>query len=107
MEIIKAVEKAYFESTVELNSVEGFIRQVLGWREYMYGIYHYQEEDYRDSNWFNHHQLLPDFYWHSSQTDMNCLHQVLTQVEKTGYAHHIQRLMVLSNFALIVGVSPQ
>ncbi|CDN15917.1 FIG00558647: hypothetical protein [Richelia intracellularis] len=107
IEIIKAVEKAYFENKIELNSIEGFIRQVLGWREYMRGIYLYQDEDYRNSNWFNHHQPLPNFYWRSSQTDMNCLYQVLTQVEKTGYAHHIQRLMILSNFALIVGVSPQ
>ncbi|MDJ0575207.1 MAG: cryptochrome/photolyase family protein [Xenococcaceae cyanobacterium MO_234.B1] len=107
MEVVTAAQKAYFEKDLELNSVEGFIRQVLGWREYMHGIYHYLDEDYRDSNWFNHREPLPDFYWHSSQTDMNCLHQVLHQVEKTGYAHHIQRLMVLSNFALIVGVSPQ
>ncbi len=106
-EVITAAQKAYFEQDLELNSVEGFIRQVLGWREYMQGIYHFQDEDYRDLNWFNHHEPLPDFYWRSSQTDMNCLHQVLKQVEKTGYAHHIQRLMVLSNFALIVGVSPQ
>ncbi len=107
MEVVTAAQKAYFEKNLELNSVEGFIRQVLGWREYMHGIYHYQDQDYGESNWFNHNEPLPDFYWHSSQTDMNCLHQVLHQVEKTGYAHHIQRLMVLSNFALIVGVSPQ
>ncbi len=107
IEVITAAQQAYFEQNLELNSVEGFIRQVLGWREYMQGIYSFQDEDYRDLNWFKHHEPLPDFYWHSSQTDMNCLYQVLNQVEKTGYAHHIQRLMVLSNFALIVGVSPQ
>ncbi|MEA5537337.1 cryptochrome/photolyase family protein [Crocosphaera sp. XPORK-15E] len=107
IEVIEAAQLAYFENNLDLNSVEGFIRQVLGWREYMNGIYHYVDEDYRESNWFNHNGSLPNFYWQSSQTDMNCLHQVLNQVEKTGYAHHIQRLMVLSNFALIVGVSPQ
>ncbi len=107
MEVIEAAQKAYFENELELNSVEGFIRQVLGWREYMHGIYHYLDKDYRENNWFNHSEPLPDFYWHSDQTNMNCLHQVLIQVEKTGYAHHIQRLMVLSNFALIVGVDPQ
>ena len=106
-EVIEAAQNTYLENDLELNSVEGFIRQVLGWREYMHGIYHYLDEDYRESNWFNHSEPLPDFYWHSSDTDMNCLHQVLSQVEKTGYAHHIQRLMVLSNFALIVGVCPQ
>ncbi|MGK7873952.1 MAG: cryptochrome/photolyase family protein [Xenococcaceae cyanobacterium] len=107
IEVIEAAQQAYVANELELNSVEGFIRQVLGWREYMHSIYHYLDEDYRESNWFNHSEPLPDFYWHSSLTDMNCLHQVLSQVEKTGYAHHIQRLMVLSNFALIVGVSPQ
>jgi deoxyribodipyrimidine photolyase-related protein len=107
LEIIKAVEKAYDENRLELNSVEGFIRQVLGWREYMHGIYHYTDEEYSQSNWFNHTEPLPEFYWDSSKTEMNCLRQILSQVERTGYAHHIQRLMVLSNFALIAGVSPQ
>ncbi|PSO90564.1 MAG: cryptochrome/photolyase family protein [Cyanobacteria bacterium SW_10_48_33] len=107
MEVIEAVESAYYENDLELNSVEGFIRQVLGWREYMHGIYHYMDADYPEKNWFNHTQPLPKFYWDSSKTDMNCLHQIVSQVEKMGYAHHIQRLMVLSNFALIAGVSPQ
>lgn len=106
-EVIEAAQKAYLNCNLALNSVEGFIRQVLGWREYMNGLYHYVDNDYFQSNWFNHTESLPDFYWDSSKTDMNCLYQVLNQVEKTGYAHHIQRLMVLSNFALIVGVSPQ
>ena len=107
MEVIEAAQKAYWERELELNSVEGFIRQVLGWREYIHGIYHCMDDDYQQRNWFNHTEPLPEFYWDSSQTDMNCLHQILTQVQGTGYAYHIQRLMVLSNFALIVGVSPQ
>ena len=106
-EVIEAVEKAYRENDLGLNSVEGFIRQVMGWREYMHGIYHYTDENYSRRNWFNHSQPLPEFYWDGDKTDMNCLHQILTQLQRTGYAHHIQRLMVLSNFALIVGVSPQ
>lgn len=106
-EVIAAAETAYLEDNLALNSVEGFIRQVLGWREYMNGLYHYLPEDYPQSNWFAHTESLPALYWDSSKTDMNCLHQVLSQVEKTGYAHHIQRLMILSNFALIVGVLPQ
>lgn len=106
-EVIEAAQKAYLNCNLALNSVEGFIRQVLGWREYMNGLYNYLDNDYFQSNWFNHTESLPDFYWDSSKTDMNCLYQVLSQVEKTGYAHHIQRLMILSNFALIVGVSPQ
>jgi len=107
LEVIKVVEKAYHQNSLPLNSVEGFIRQILGWREYLYGIYHYVEQDYFQSNWFNHDQPLPDFFWDSNKTDMNCLHQVLKQTENTGYAHHIQRLMILSNYGLIAGVSPQ
>ncbi|WP_048324452.1 cryptochrome/photolyase family protein, partial [Crocosphaera watsonii] len=106
-EVIKAIEKAYYEFDYPLNSVEGLIRQILGWREYMYGIYKIMDDDYAQKNWFNHQEKLPEFYWDSSQTDMNCLKQSLQQVEETGYGHHIQRLMVLGNFALIVGVSPQ
>ena len=107
LEVITAVEKAYYEQELPLNSVEGFIRQLLGWREYMHGIYHYLDEDYSKNNWFDHHHSLPEFFWNASQTDMNCLRQSLTQVEATGYAHHIQRLMILSNFALIAGIEPQ
>ncbi len=107
IEVIKAVEEAYYDRDLPLNSIEGFIRQVLGWREYMNGVYHLMDDDYEQSNWFNHNQPLPDFYWDSSKTQMNCLSQTLSQVERTGYAHHIQRLMVLNNFALIAGVSPQ
>ena len=107
MEVIKAVETAYYQQELPLNSVEGFIRQVMGWREYMHGIYHFQDENYSQSNWFEHHQPLPEFFWDASKTDMNCLRQTLTQVEETAYGHHIQRLMVLGNFALIAGISPQ
>ncbi len=107
MEVIDAIETAYYQQELPLNCVEGFIRQVMGWREYMHGIYHFQDENYSQNNWFEHHQPLPEFFWNAEKTEMNCLHQCLTQVEETGYAHHIQRLMVLSNFALISGISPQ
>ena len=107
LEVIKKVEQAYYDRDLPLNSVEGFVRQVLGWREYMYGIYHYVDEDYFDSNWFDHHSPLPEFFWNSDKADMNCLHQVLKQTENTGYAHHIQRLMILSNYGLVAGISPQ
>jgi len=107
LEVIKTVEKAYYEKSSPLNSVEGFIRQILGWREYMYGIYHYVKEDYFQANWFNHQHPLPSFFWDSKQAKMNCLKQVLKQTENTGYAHHIQRLMIISNYALIKGISPQ
>lgn len=107
LEVIEAVEQAYHDHNLPLNSVEGFIRQVLGWREYMHGLYHHVDEDYPNRNWFDHQHPLPDFFWDADRTDMNCLHQSLKQVEQIGYAHHIQRLMVLSNFALIAGFSPQ
>lgn len=107
MEVVEAITTAYEQQELPLNSVEGFIRQVMGWREYMHGIYNHQGEDYQDLNWFNHNRPLPEFYWDASKTEMNCLHQTLTQVEETGYVHHIQRLMVLNNFALIAGVDPQ
>lgn len=106
LEVIQAVEAAYNQRQIPLNSVEGFIRQVLGWREYMHGIYHFVDVDYPEKNWFNHTQPLPQFFW-TGETKMNCLHQIINQVERTGYAHHIQRLMVLSNFALIAGIEPQ
>lgn len=113
IEVLQAAEQAYEENQTEweLNSIEGFVRQILGWREYMHGIYIYMGEDYlgedyADRNFFNHTQPLPEFYW-TGDTQMNCLHHILTQVKEIGYAHHIQRLMVLNNFALIAGISPQ
>jgi deoxyribodipyrimidine photolyase-related protein len=108
LEVIEAAEQAYDNNQTawQLNSIEGFVRQILGWREYMHGIYLQMGEDYPTRNFFNHSQPLPAFYW-TGDTQMNCLHQVITQVKEIGYAHHIQRLMVLSNFAMIAGVSPQ
>lgn len=107
LEVVEAAEQAYYDGDLDLNSVEGFVRQVLGWREYMYGLYRWFDDDYAQSNWFEHDRPLPEFFWDSSQTDLNCLHQTLQQVERIGYAHHIQRLMVLGNFALIAGLDPQ
>jgi deoxyribodipyrimidine photolyase-related protein len=107
LEVIRAAEQAYYDETLDLNSVEGFIRQVLGWREYLHGLAHFVDDDYPQRNYFEHHRPLPDFFWKADQTDMNCLHQTLKAIEQTGYAHHIQRLMILSNFALIAGLSPQ
>jgi len=106
-EVVAAAEQAGRDRDLPLNSVEGFLRQVLGWREYLRGLYHHLPADYAQRNWFEHQRPLPAFFWDAAQTDMNCLHQVLRQVERTGYAHHIQRLMILSNFALIAGISPQ
>ncbi|HEY9889338.1 MAG TPA: cryptochrome/photolyase family protein [Candidatus Obscuribacterales bacterium] len=105
-EVIAAVVQAYEAQALPLNSVEGFIRQVLGWREYMRGLYWHVDEDYFSRNWFGHDRPLPDFFW-TGETAMNCLHQVIDQVHRTAYGHHIQRLMILANFALIAGLQPQ
>jgi deoxyribodipyrimidine photolyase-related protein len=107
LEVIQRVETAYHNRDLDLNSVEGLIRQILGWREYMHGIYQRVDDDYFQLNWFGHDRPLPAFFWDASIAKMNCLHQTLTQVEEIGYAHHIQRLMILSNFALIAGLNPQ
>ncbi|NJK38801.1 MAG: cryptochrome/photolyase family protein [Oscillatoriales cyanobacterium RM2_1_1] len=107
LEVLERIELAHANRDLPLNSVEGFIRQVLGWREYMRGLYVFLDSDYPERNWFQHIQPLPDFFWDAQQTDMNCLHQTLNQVERSGYTHHIQRLMILANFALIAGLSPQ
>ncbi|MGF1525046.1 MAG: cryptochrome/photolyase family protein [Leptolyngbyaceae cyanobacterium] len=105
-EVIAAVEQAYHEQNLLLNSVEGFIRQVMGWREYMRGLYWHVDDEYFQRNYFEHDRPLPEFFW-SGDTDMNCLHQAIDQIRRTGYAHHIQRLMILANFALIAGLQPQ
>ena len=107
LEIIQSVEQAYHDRHLDLNSVEGLIRQILGWREYMYGLYHHVDDEYFNLNWFGHDRPLPAFFWDASKAKMNCLRQTLIQTEDIGYAHHIQRLMILSNFALITGINPQ
>ncbi|MGC1306025.1 MAG: cryptochrome/photolyase family protein [Phormidesmis sp.] len=106
MEVIEAVEQAYEKDNIPLNCVEGFIRQVMGWREYMRGVYNHVDADYPSRNYFEHIQPLPDFFW-DGDTPMNCLHQTLDTLKRTGYVHHIQRLMILANFSLIAGLSPQ
>jgi deoxyribodipyrimidine photolyase-related protein len=106
-EVIQRVEKAYRSQELPLSSVEGFIRQVIGWREYMRGLYVLKmPEGYAQENWFDHQHPLPEFFW-TGETSMHCLQETLKQTIETGYAHHIQRLMILGNFSLIAGLSPQ
>ena len=88
-----------------LSSVEGFIRQILGWREYMRGIYWMRMPDYANENHLNHQRSLPGFYW-TGNTKMACLAQAIGQSLEHAYAHHIQRLMLTGNFALLAGVHP-
>ena len=105
LECIKAAEKAYYHGASPLNATEGFIRQVLGWREYVRGIYWLKMPDYKGQNALNATRALPDFYW-TAETQMNCLRQCVSETKSNAYAHHIQRLMVLGNFALIAGLHP-
>ncbi|SDW15621.1 cryptochrome/photolyase family protein [Litoreibacter albidus] len=105
LECIERAEAAYHAGGAPLNAVEGFIRQILGWREYVRGIYWLKMPDYKTANFFNAKRALPEFYW-SAETQMNCLRQCVTETKQNAYAHHIQRLMVLGNFALIAGLDP-
>ncbi|SIQ56891.1 deoxyribodipyrimidine photolyase-related protein [Aquipseudomonas alcaligenes] len=100
------VESAYWAGRVPLNAAEGFIRQLLGWREYVRGIYWLHMPDYATRNAFGNTRALPEFYW-TGQTRMNCMRQAIGQTLELAYAHHIQRLMVTGNFALLAGIVPQ
>ncbi len=103
---LTAAERAYREARAPLASVEGFIRQILGWREYVRGIYWHFMPGYLDRNALGADQPLPAFYWTGS-TEMACLRDALGQTLRLGYAHHIQRLMVTGLYALMLGVRPR
>jgi len=105
-EVVAAAEAAYHAGQAPLASVEGFIRQVLGWREYVRGVYWTQMPAYLERNALNAHEDLPAWYW-TGETDMACLRDALTQTLAHGYANHIQRLMVTGLFALMLGVRPK
>lgn len=106
LECVQAAEKAYHAGQAPLNAVEGFIRQIIGWREYVRGIYWLKMPGYADQNFFEAKRTLPDFYW-TANTKMNCLRQCVLETKQNAYAHHIQRLMVLGNFALLAGIDPK
>jgi deoxyribodipyrimidine photolyase-related protein len=105
-EVVQAAEDAYRAGHAPLAAVEGFIRQILGWREYVRGIYWTQMPDYLERNALDAQAELPSWYW-TGNTDMACLKDAITQTLKHGYAHHIQRLMVTGLYALLLGVKPQ
>jgi deoxyribodipyrimidine photolyase-related protein len=107
-EVVDQVLKTYYgqkEDKISLNQVEGFVRQILGWREYMRGIYWREMPGYAKKNALDNHGKLPDFYW-TAETKMNCMHQSIKQSLEHSYAHHIQRLMVTGNYALLTQTHP-
>ena len=105
-EVVQAAQDAFHTGHAPLAAVEGFIRQILGWREYVRGIYWLHMPDYLERNALNAQADLPAWYW-TGQTDMACLKDAITQTLEHGYAHHIQRLMVTGLYALLLGVKPQ
>ena len=105
-ELVADVEKAYREGRVRLESAEGFIRQVLGWREYMRGIYWLEMPGLLNANELKAKRPLPEWFW-TGQTHMNCQRQVVEQTLELGYAHHIQRLMVTGLFGLLAEIDPK
>jgi deoxyribodipyrimidine photolyase-related protein len=104
-EVCARAEAAWRDGAAPLNAVEGFIRQILGWREYVRGIYWARMPAYAKTNALNASRPLPWFYW-TGDTAMNCLAQSIGDIRRNAYGHHIQRLMVTGNFALLAGVSP-
>jgi deoxyribodipyrimidine photolyase-related protein len=106
LSICKRVADEYRAGRVPLNAAEGFIRQIIGWREYVRGIYWLKMPDYLDQNFFGADRPLPEFYW-TADTQMACLRAAVTQTKEEAYAHHIQRLMITGNFALIAGIDPK
>ena len=105
-EVVRAAEAAFHAGAAPLPGVEGFVRQILGWREYVRGIYWTQMPSYAELNALDAAQDLPGWYW-TGATDMNCLRDAISQTLAHGYAHHIQRLMVTGLYALMLGVRPQ
>lgn len=105
-EICVAAERAYKQGKAPLNAVEGFIRQIIGWREYIRGIYWHFMPDYEHSNALGATRPLPEFFW-TGHTPMRCLSETIADTKRNAYAHHIQRLMVTGNFALLAGLDPR
>jgi len=106
LEVVLAAENAYKKNALDLASVEGFIRQILGWREFMRGVYFVDMPALKDANHYGHSNPLPKWYW-TGDTQMNCMKQCIGQTLKNGYSHHIQRLMVTGMFGVTAEISPQ
>ncbi|WP_095590276.1 cryptochrome/photolyase family protein [Actibacterium ureilyticum] len=105
LDLCRRAETEWREGRAPLNAVEGFIRQIIGWREFIRGIYFLQGPDYTRRNTLNHRRKLPDFYW-GGETHMHCVGRAVEQTRDEAYAHHIQRLMITGNFGLLAGIDP-
>lgn len=107
MEVVRKVESYWHEKMdeISISQVEGFIRQIIGWREYMRGIYWAKMPEFSKMNFFGHDRKLPSWFW-TGKTKMKCISQSINQSLDLAYAHHIQRLMVIGNFALLAGIDP-
>jgi len=106
-EVVDAAVKKYRKGDIPIQSVEAFVRQVIGWREYVYGMYWYLGEDYREHNRLKGDRELLPVFRDSAKSKMNCVSSVVSDIEKRAWTHHIPRLMILSNLALITGNNPQ
>ena len=104
-EVIAAVLDAWKKYSLDLSTVEGFIRQILGWREFVRGMYYLDMPQMAQDNYYNHQNALPQWYW-NGKTNMACMRDAIGQTLEYGYAHHIQRLMVTGNFALLAEILP-
>lgn len=105
LDVCRRVEQAWKDGFAPINAAEGYIRQIIGWREYMRGIYFREGPEYTARNVLGHRRDLPAMYW-GEATQMNCVGQAVAQTKTEAYAHHIQRLMVTGNFALLAGIDP-
>lgn len=106
-EVVEEVRKFIKKNEIPIQSVEGFIRQVIGWREYVNGIYWHFGDDYRNSNYWNGTGELPPLFDDPDKTEMSCLKNIVTDIKRRSWVHHIPRLMVISNFAQLTQTSPQ
>ncbi|MEC8546560.1 MAG: cryptochrome/photolyase family protein [Pseudomonadota bacterium] len=106
LEVCRAAEARLHAHQAPINAVEGFIRQILGWREFIRGVYWMKMPDYAETNYFEAERALPDFYY-TGETQMACLRAAIEATREHAYAHHIQRLMITGNFALLAGIAPE
>ncbi|MEW4447513.1 cryptochrome/photolyase family protein [Qipengyuania sp. JC766] len=105
IDLCERAEKLYRDGKAPINSVEGFVRQIIGWREYIRGFYWYHMPHLQKANALNAQRGLPEFFW-TGETDMRCLADCIRSTRDNAHAHHIQRLMVLGNFCLLAGIDP-